>query len=60
MELDISRIKEFNDDELKQLIEYGDMSAKIVYAVPPKGALGSYNRDTNEITIHPDIYDIEF
>jgi hypothetical protein len=49
------------DDKTKEfisnLLEYGDLDAKIVYTAPANSALGQYNVDTNEIYIHPDIFD---
>lgn len=46
-------VKEF----IAELIKYGDLDVKITYAKPINNALGSYNADTNEIYIHPDIFE---
>src|SRR5699024_8616894 len=42
---------------ISNLLEYGDLSAKIVYAQPVNGVLGQYNMNTNEIYIDPNIFD---
>lgn len=42
---------------ISNLLEYGDLSAKIVYTQPVNGALGQYNMNTNEIYIDPNIFD---
>jgi len=43
---------------IENLIKYGNPNAKLVYQKPTNGALGSYNRMTNEIYINPNIYEI--
>lgn len=43
---------------ISNLLEYGDLSAKIVYTKPINNTLGQYNSNSNEIYIRPDILDV--
>lgn len=41
---------------IDELIEFVNPDVKIVYEIPPKNTYGMYQKSTNTIFIHPDIY----